>query len=152
MKKDNFNTTAAKELIKGKLSRYFGVAPAEAKKDQLYKAVVMSVRDIMLEKRHNFHLETKAKKAKKVYYLCMEFLMGRSLKNSVFNLGVYDSFADALKEYDTTLEELYELEPDAGLGNGGLGRLAACFLDGLATQDYPAMGFSIRYDYDFLFK
>ena len=151
MKKDNFNTTAAKELIKGKLSRYFGVAPAEAKKDQLYKAVVMSVRDIMLEKRHNFHLETKAKKAKKVYYLCMEFLMGRSLKNSVFNLGVYDSFADALKEYDTTLEELYELEPDAGLGNGGLGRLAACFLDGLATQDYPAMGFSIRYDYG-LFK
>ena len=151
MKKDNFNTTAAKELIKGKLSRYFGVAPAEAKKDQLYKAVVMSVRDIMLEKRHNFHLETKAQKAKKVYYLCMEFLMGRSLKNSVFNLGVYDRFADALKEYDTTLEELYELEPDAGLGNGGLGRLAACFLNGLATQDYPAMGFSIRYDYG-LFK
>ena len=151
MKQETMNATAAKELIKGKLSRYFGVAPAEAKKDQLYKAVVMSVRDIMLEKRHNFHLKTKAEKAKRVYYLCMEFLMGRSLKNSVFNLGVYDMFAEALKEYDTTLEELYELEPDAGLGNGGLGRLAACFLDGLATQDYPAMGFSIRYDYG-LFK
>ncbi len=151
MKNETISTQAAKELIKGKLSRYFGVAPAEAKKDQLYKAVVMSVRDIMLEKRHNFHLKTKAAKAKKVYYLCMEFLMGRSLKNSVFNLGVYDTFAEALKEYDTSLEELYELEPDAGLGNGGLGRLAACFLDGLATQDYPAMGFSIRYDYG-LFK
>ena len=151
MKQETMNATAAKELIKGKLSRYFGVAPAEAKKNQLYKAVVMSVRDIMLEKRHNFHLKTKAEKAKRVYYLCMEFLMGRSLKNSVFNLGVYDMFAEALKEYDTTLEELYELEPDAGLGNGGLGRLAACFLDGLATQDYPAMGFSIRYDYG-LFK
>ena len=151
MKQETMNATAAKELIKGKLSRYFGVAPAEAKKDQLYKAVVMSVRDIMLEKRHNFHLKTKGAKAKRVYYLCMEFLMGRSLKNSVFNLGVYDTFAEALKEYDTTLEELYELEPDAGLGNGGLGRLAACFLDGLATQDYPAMGFSIRYDYG-LFK
>ncbi len=140
-----------KELIKGKLSRYFGVAPAEAKKDQLYKAVVMCVRDLMLEKRHKFHTVTKGAKAKRVYYLCMEFLMGRSLKNSVFNLGVIDAFSDALKEYDVTLEDLYELEPDAGLGNGGLGRLAACFLDALATGDYPAMGFSIRYDYG-LFK
>ena len=151
MKQETISAVAAKELIKGKLSRYFGVAPSEAKKDQLYKAVVMSIRDIMLEKRHNFHLKTKGEKAKKVYYLCMEFLMGRSLKNSVFNLGIYDMFAEALKEYDITLEDLYELEPDAGLGNGGLGRLAACFLDGLATQDYPAMGFSIRYDYG-LFK
>ncbi|MBE5740794.1 MAG: glycogen/starch/alpha-glucan phosphorylase, partial [Clostridiales bacterium] len=151
MKKEQIAETEAKELIKGKLSRYFGVAPAEARKDQLYKAVVMSVRDIMLEKRHNFHLTTKKAKAKRVYYLCMEFLMGRSLKNSVYNLGLYDTFSKALKEYDVTLEDLYELEPDAGLGNGGLGRLAACFMDALATGDYPAMGFSIRYDYG-LFK
>ena len=151
MKKENFTEKEAKALIDGKLSRYFGVAPSEARKDQLYKAVVMSVRDIMLEKRHNFHLDIKKSKAKRVYYLCMEFLMGRSLKNSVFNLGLTDVFAEVLKDYDTTLEDLYELEPDAGLGNGGLGRLAACFLDGLATCDYPAMGFSIRYDYG-LFK
>ncbi len=151
MKKEQITEQAAKELIKGKLSRYFGIAPAEARKEQLYKAVVMSVRDIMLEKRHAFHIKTKAAKAKRVYYLCMEFLMGRSLKNSVYNLGLKDIFAEALKEYDVTLEDLYELEPDAGLGNGGLGRLAACFMDGLATQDYPAMGFSIRYDYG-LFK
>jgi starch phosphorylase len=151
MKKENVTQQEAKELIQGKLSRYFGVAPAEARKDQLYKAVVMSVRDLMLEKRHRFHTVTKNAKAKRVYYLCMEFLMGRSLKNSVFNLGVTKAFEEALKDYDTTLEELYELEPDAGLGNGGLGRLAACFMDGLATQDYPAMGFSIRYDYG-LFK
>lgn len=148
---NNFTEKDAKELIKGKLSRYFGVAPSEARKEQLYKAVVMSVRDIMLEKRHNFHLETKAKKAKRVYYLCMEFLMGRSLKNSVFNLGIADAFESALKDYDFTLADLYELEPDAGLGNGGLGRLAACFMDALATGDYPAMGYSIRYDYG-LFK
>ncbi len=148
---NQFTEKEAKELIKGKLSRYFGIAPSEARKEQLYKAVVMSVRDIMLEKRHNFHLETKAKKAKRVYYLCMEFLMGRSLKNSIFNLGVADAFAGALKDYDVTLPELYELEPDAGLGNGGLGRLAACFMDALATGDYPAMGYSIRYDYG-LFK
>lgn len=151
MKKEKISETATKELIKGKLSRYFGVAPSEARKEQLYKAVVMSVRDIMLEKRHDFHLTTKAHKAKRVYYLCMEFLMGRSLKNSIFNLGLTETFAEALKEYDATLEELYELEPDAGLGNGGLGRLAACFLDALATGDYPAMGYSIRYDYG-LFK
>ncbi len=151
MEKETFTCADAKELIKGKLSRYFGVTPSEARKEQLYKAVVMSIRDIMLEKRHKFHLTTKANKAKRVYYLCMEFLMGRSLKNSVFNLGLKDAYAEALKEYDVTLEDLYELEPDAGLGNGGLGRLAACFLDGLATCDYPAMGFSIRYDYG-LFK
>ena len=151
MKKEQFTELDAKELIKGKLSRYFGVAPTEARKDQLYKAVVMSIRDIMLEKRHKFHLTTKKNKAKRVYYMCMEFLMGRTLKNSVFNLGLTDIFTEALKEYDVTLEELYELEPDAGLGNGGLGRLAACFMDALATGDYPAMGYSIRYDYG-LFK
>ena len=151
MKKEQFTEKEAKELINGKLSRYFGVAPAEARKDQLYKAVVMSIRDIMLEKRQAFHQKKKEAKAKRVYYLCMEFLMGRSLKNSIFNLGLVDVYKEALKDYDVTLEELYELEPDAGLGNGGLGRLAACFMDGLATQDYPAMGFSIRYDYG-LFK
>ena len=79
MNKNKFTANEAKELIKGKLSRYFGIAPSEARKEQLYKAVVMSIRDIMLEKRHNFHTVTKAAKAKKVYYLCMEFLMGRSL-------------------------------------------------------------------------
>ena len=151
MEETKFTTQNAKELIAGKLARYFGVTPAEARKDQLYKAVVMSVRDIMLEKRHQCHTIIKKKKAKRVYYLCMEFLMGRSLKNSVYNLGITDAFEDALKEYNASLGELYELEPDAGLGNGGLGRLAACFMDALATGDYPAMGFSIRYDYG-LFK
>ena len=81
----------------------------------------------------------------------MEFLMGRSLKNSVYNLGIYDALSEALKGFKTNLEDLYEEEPDAGLGNGGLGRLAACFLDGLASQNYPAMGFSICYQYG-LFK
>ena len=95
MKKEQFTSAEAKELIKGKLSRYFGVAPSEARKEQLYKAVVMSIRDIMLEKRHKFHTVTKAAKAKRVYYLCMEFLMGRSLKNSVYNLGITDVFAEA---------------------------------------------------------
>ncbi len=141
----------AERLIAGKLMRYFGVSAQEASREQIYKAVVMSVRDIMLEKRQKFHLKIKAAKAKRVYYLCMEFLMGRSLKNSVYNLGIEKPIAGALKGFGLTLEELYEEEPDAGLGNGGLGRLAACFLDGLATQNYPAMGFSICYQYG-LFK
>ncbi len=141
----------AKDLIKGKLSRYFGVAPTEATKEQVYKAVVMVVRDILLEKRQQFHKKVKAKRAKRVYYLCMEFLMGRSLKNSLYNLSATPVFEKAIDSYGYKLEDLYELEPDAGLGNGGLGRLAACFLDALATGNYPAMGYSLRYEYG-LFK
>ena len=141
----------AQRLITGKLSRYFGVTPQEATREQIYRAVVMSVRDIMAEKHQKFHVRTKSARAKRVYYLCMEFLLGRSLKNSVYNLGIHDALEDALKGFKLTLEELYEEEPDAGLGNGGLGRLAACFLDGLASQNYPAMGFSICYQYG-LFK
>ena len=138
-------------LIEGKLSRYFGVTPKEASTDQIYKAVVMSVRDILLEKRQQFHKVTKSKMGKRVYYLCMEFLLGRSLKNNIYNLGLNDAYEKALKNFGLTLEDLYEQEPDAGLGNGGLGRLAACFMDALATGNYPAMGYSIRYDYG-LFK
>ena len=138
-------------LIQGKLSRYFGVSPKEASREQIYKAVVMSVRDILLEKRQQFHKVMKAKKGKRVYYLCMEFLLGKSLKNNIYNLGLAEEYSKALKYFDLTLEDLYEQEPDAGLGNGGLGRLAACFMDALATGDYPAMGFSIRYEYG-LFK
>lgn len=138
-------------LIEGKLSRYFGVSPKEASKDQIYKAVVMSVRDILLEKRQRFHKVMKSKKGKRVYYLCMEFLLGRSLKNNIYNLNLGDAYEKALRSFGVTLEDLYEQEPDAGLGNGGLGRLAACFMDALATGNYPAMGYSIRYDYG-LFK
>lgn len=139
------------ELIRGKLSRYYGVSPSEATSDQLYKAVVMIVKDILLEKRKSYHYKLKEAQGKRVYYLCMEFLLGRSLKNNVYNLGIENAVNSALKEYNTNLEELYENEPDAGLGNGGLGRLAACFMDSLATLDYPTMGFSLRYEYG-LFK
>ena len=138
-------------LIQGKLSRYFGVSSTEATKEQIYKAVVMSVRDILLEKRQLFHKVMMNKKGKRVYYLCMEFLLGRSLKNNMYNLGLSEEYEKALKYFNLTLEDLYEEEPDAGLGNGGLGRLAACFMDALATGNYPAMGYSIRYDYG-LFK
>lgn len=141
----------AHEMIAGKLTRYFGVSAKEATREQIYKAVVMSIKDLMLQKRQKFYLKTKKAKAKRVYYLCMEFLMGRSLKNSIYNLGIENAVQGALKKFKVSLEDLYEEEPDAGLGNGGLGRLASCFLDGLATQNYPAMGFSILYQYG-LFK
>ena len=140
-----------RDLVKGKLVRYYGVSPAEATKDQIYKAVVMSVRDILLQKRQAFSNKVKTKRAKRVYYLCMEFLLGRSLKNSLYNLSATETFKKVLDSYGVTLDELYELEPDAGLGNGGLGRLAACFMDALATGNYPAMGYSLRYEYG-LFK
>ncbi len=145
------NEHDAQQLIASKLTRYFGVNAQEATREQIYKAVVMGVRDIMLEKRQKFHVKMKNARAKRVYYLCMEFLMGRSLKNSIYNLGIAPQIAAAVKTFGLELDDLYEEEPDAGLGNGGLGRLAACFLDALATQDYPAMGFSICYQYG-LFK
>ncbi len=139
-------------LIKGKLSRYFGVTPQEASKEQIYKSVAMCVKDVLLEKRGAFNKKYRAKGGKRVYYLCMEFLLGQSLKNNTYNLSVQDAIDSALKkEFNCSLEELYDIEPDAGLGNGGLGRLAACYMDALATQNYPAMGYSIRYEYG-LFK
>ncbi len=143
----NFTEKDAAALIKGKLSRYFGVSAKEATKEQLYKAVVMSVRDILLEKRQKFYKKYRSQNGKRVYYLCMEFLLGQSLRNNIYNLDAEKAFSGALKDTSVTLAELYDMEPNAGLGNGGLGRLAACFLDGLATQDYPAMGYSILYEY-----
>ena len=146
-----FTQREATEVLKGKLSKFFGISDSDVTKEQIYKAVVMAVRDILLEKRNKYAKTVKEKKGKKVYYLCMEFLVGRSLKNNLYNLDIAKQFEEAIKPYGYTLEDLYEYEPDAGLGNGGLGRLAACFMDALASQDYPAMGYSIRYEYG-LFK
>ena len=140
----------AKDLalqIEKKLSHNFGVSPEQASDDFFYKACVLVLLDIMRERRTEFEKKRDAAEAKTVYYLSMEFLMGRSLKNNLFNLGLEAVMKKALSGYKVKLESLYELEPDAGLGNGGLGRLAACFLDGLSTGSYPAMGYCIKYDY-----
>ena len=138
-----------KENIEAKLSRYFGCKPTEATKDQMYKAVAMTVKDILTEKRGEFKHEVNKKGEKRVYYMCMEFLLGRSLKTGICNLGIAEECEKALNTYGFTLEDIYECEPDAGLGNGGLGRLAACFMDSLSSLDYPATGFSICYEYGF---
>lgn len=136
----------AKELLTAKLSHFMGVTPEEATDEQYYKAIALIVRDMMSAGRAEFSEEAAKAGTKKVYYLCMEFLMGRSLKNNLYNLNLTEVFDSVLSDYGVKLESLYECEPDAGLGNGGLGRLAACYLDGLATQGYPARGYSILYE------
>jgi glycogen phosphorylase len=112
-----------------------------------YKAIAMAVRDRLIEKwiltQQRYHDEN----AKRVYYLSLEFLPGRFLENNIINLGIESAAEKALSELGCSLQDLYEKEPDPGLGNGGLGRLAACFLDSMATLGIPATGYGIRYDY-----
>lgn len=144
--KSKISVPQAKKMINDKLSHFFGVTPETASVEQLYKSVAMIVRDELAEKNSDFRKEADSQDSKQIYYLCMEFLMGRSLKNNLYNLGLTDVFEQALKSFDVKLDTLYEKEPDAGLGNGGLGRLAACYLDGLATNGFQSMGYSIRYE------
>ena len=144
--KTGISVAQAKKLIANKLSHFFGVSPADADNEQFYKAVAMILKDMLSEMNSDFRDTAKGQDSKKVYYLCMEFLMGRSLKNNLYNLKLTKVFEEALESFDVSLEQLYELEPDAGLGNGGLGRLAACYLDGLATDGFQSMGYSIRYE------
>ena len=147
MSKSKLTPSEARELIIAKLSHNFGVTPADATDEHYYKAVALVLRDIMRMDHKDFVAAAEKQNSKTVYYLCMEFLMGRSLKNNLYNLGLTETMEQALKSLNIKLENIYEQEPDAGLGNGGLGRLAACFLDGLATQNYSAMGYSLRYEY-----
>lgn len=151
MEKDEKAQLTVKTKIEEKLAQYFGVTPNDASIEQMYKAISMTVLDQLLEKKEKFNKTLKKAQAKRVYYLCMEFLVGRSLKTNLYNLGLVDEYRKVLDEYKIDIEDVYEQEPDAGLGNGGLGRLAACFMDSLASLGYPATGFSIRYEYG-LFK
>lgn len=137
------------QMLRSKLSRYFGVVPEEANVEQIYKSVILVVKDILAQKRADFKINVKKQEAKKVYYLCMEFLVGRSLKNNLCNLGLESAMHEVVAEMGQSLDALYTHEPDPGLGNGGLGRLAACFMDSLTTLDYSATGFSILYEYGF---
>ena len=148
---EKFTKESVKEALEIKLSRYFGVNPEDANKEQIYKATILTVKDILTQKRSSFKHKVKKAKAKKIYYLCMEFLIGRSLKNNLRNLGIADEYEEVLKSFGYDISEIYEMEPDPGLGNGGLGRLAACFMDSLTSLNYPGDGFSILYEYG-LFK
>ena len=144
-----FNITAKefKSEVVSLLARFYGVKPEEASKNQIYSATCICVRDLLTQARVNFKKKVREKNAKQVYYMSMEFLLGRSLRNHLFNMGITEQVAAAVKDLGVDIEELYEIEPDAGLGNGGLGRLAAAYMDALTSENYAASGFSIMYDY-----
>ena len=137
----------AKELLDGKLLHFFGVTADTASYDQFYRTIAMILCELMAQGKSEFEARVKKSGAKRIYYLSMEFLMGRSLKNNLYNLNLTGVFEKVLKGYGIKLEKLYDCEPDAGLGNGGLGRLAACYLDALSSGQYPARGYSILYEY-----
>ncbi len=136
-----------KKEIENKLLHHFSVQPKEATHEQLYGALALVLRDRMRAQRVEYVRRANKQCTKQVYYMSMEFLMGRSLKNTLYNLNLVEDTAAVMKGYGVKLDTLYDLEPDAGLGNGGLGRLAACFLDGLATASVPAIGYSLLYEY-----
>ncbi len=137
-----------KEELITKLSHLFGVTPDEASDEQFYKAIASLCNEELASESYDFcHQVHNSETTKAVYYMCMEFLMGRSLKNNLYNLNMTDMVADVCADLGVSLDRLYECEPDAGLGNGGLGRLAACYLDGLASGGYAAMGYGILYEY-----
>lgn len=141
-----FDKETFRQALAEKLMTAFSVTPKNATNEHYYQALALVLRDTMRALRVKYISETHKQQAKQVYYLCMEFLMGRSLKNTLYNLNLTEIAREVLAEESVNLESLYELEPDAGLGNGGLGRLAACFLDGLATASVPAIGYSLLYE------
>lgn len=129
------------------LQALYNVTPEGASDKQVYQVLSSIIVKELAAKRQSFVNRTHSAGGKQIYYLSMEFLMGRSLKANLFNLEVADEVRAMLKEHTINLDKVYECEPDAGLGNGGLGRLAACYLDALATTGFPAMGHSICYEY-----
>ena len=141
-----FTTEALKGTLMGKLAIHFGKTAEEASNEEMMKACALALRDVMAMR------EVKTRKAisgagkKQVHYLSLEFLMGRSLMKNAYNLGVLAQLREALEELGFKAADIFEVEPDAGLGNGGLGRLAACFLDSMTTLEIPATGYSICYD------
>jgi len=143
----DYEKQAIKQGVLNKLKRHFGRTPAEATDLQLYKAVALAVRDEVMEYWQSSSRKAEKNKNKVVYYLSLEFLMGRFLASNLVAIEKYDHYAEALAEMGIDLEKLENVEQDAGLGNGGLGRLAACFMDSLASMGLPAIGCGIRYDY-----
>ena len=143
----NLSKKEFKELLVSRLQSDSGVTLDMASHQQLYRALALIARKLMSDQHKKFLSKALGHGDKQVYYLCMEFLMGRSLKTSLFNLGLDKVAAEVLRDADVNLDNVYEEEPDAGLGNGGLGRLAACYLDGMATDCIAGSGYSILYEY-----
>lgn len=141
------NIKKLKSSIANKLVFSIGRDPEAADKYDWLNAVILSVRDLMVEGWLQTKRAQESQEVKRVYYISMEFLIGRTLSNALISVGLYNEVKQALDELGLNLEELLEVEINPGLGNGGLGRLAACFLDSLATLNYPGMGYGLRYEY-----
>lgn len=141
------NAEGVKNSIVQKLIFSIGQDPGVASKRDWLNATLLAVRDLVSESWLKTQRATQSQDCRRVYYLSMEFLMGRTLSNAMLAEGVYDVVREALEQLGLDLEEVIEKEVDPGLGNGGLGRLAACFLDSIATLNYPGMGYGIRYEY-----
>lgn len=141
------NAKNIEKNIKHHLLSLLGRDPERAGARDVYNALSYTMRDVLMEKWINTQQEYYDKHQKRVYYLSLEFLVGRSLGNSLINLGLYDEVSQALHNIGFALEDIREQEEDAALGNGGLGRLASCFLDSIATMKIPAYGYGIRYEY-----
>ena len=141
------NKEEFKKSVKANLRTLFRKDIEEATKQQVFQAVAYAVKDYIVDMWIETHKKYEEEDAKTVYYLSMEFLMGRALGNNIINLGADKEIREALEELGLDLNVIEDQEPDAGLGNGGLGRLAACFLDSLSTLGYPAYGCGIRYKY-----
>lgn len=135
------------ELIRRKLLRYYGRESGHARIQEVYKATCMVIRDLMSDLRLKNYDEVNANQKKEVFYLSMEFLPGASLRNNAFNLGLEETLRKSIEIIGRNLDDLYSLEPDAGLGNGGLGRLASCYLDAIASQGMAGHGMSICYEH-----
>ena len=143
----SFDVESIKDSIVGKLQRYYGVTVADATPQQLYRALASTVRDQIMQKWMICRKNRKTEGRKMVYYLSVEFLTGRSLNCNLINLCSQQDYMKALKELDIDIMKVLPEEPEPALGNGGLGRLAACFLDSLSSLNIPAMGCTIRYEY-----
>ena len=148
-KNDDKRVAEVRERIEARVRREFGVTIKQAVLPQVYQAAALCVRDEVMDVFAAQRERSQTSGDKCLIYLCAEYLIGRAFSNNLVNLGLYDTYAAALKELGYDLGEVEEQEADAGLGNGGLGRLAACFLDSLSTLELPAMGFGIRYEYGF---
>ena len=135
------------KMLKDTLMSECNVTLDTASADQIYRCLASITRQIMSDRQKRFQSKVLGEGKKQVYYLCMEFLMGRSLRTSLFNLGLNEVAESVLADADVKIDTIYDQEPDAGLGNGGLGRLAACYLDGMATDCIPGTGYSILYEY-----
>ena len=147
IKKDVFDKKQFKLEVTKNVRQLFRRDIEDATQQQIYQAVAYAVKDFIIDQWIETHKTYKKNKVKFVYYLSMEFLMGRALGNNMINLTFYDEIKEALEEMGLDINLIEDQEPDAALGNGGLGRLAACFLDSLATLGYPAYGCGIRYHY-----